>query len=75
MTLGELRQFVSSIQGLPDDALIKTQVTWRKHLRAVTVEEEDVGFCEYVKAVGSKGDVERKSGERTPARSAELSRQ
>lgn len=40
MTLGELRQFVSSIQGLPDDALIKTQVTWRKHLRAVTVEEE-----------------------------------
>jgi hypothetical protein len=51
-------------------------VTWRKHLRAVTVEEEDVGFRDYVKAVGSKGDVERrKSGERPPARSAELSRQ
>jgi hypothetical protein len=76
MTLGELRQFVSSIEGLPDDALIKTHVTWRKHLRAVTVEEEDVGFRDYVKAVGSKGDVERrKPGERAPARSAELSRQ
>jgi hypothetical protein len=84
MTLGELRQFVSSIEGLPDDALIKTQVTWRKHLRAVTVEEEDVGFRDYVKAVGSKGDAERsksgerageRSGERSPARSVDLSRQ
>jgi hypothetical protein len=72
----QLRQFVSSIEGLPDDALVKTQVTWRKHLRAVTVEEADVGVRDYVKAVGSKGDVERrKPGERTPARSAELSRQ
>lgn len=76
MTLGELRQFVSSIDGLPDDALIKTQVTWRKHLVAVTVEEEDVGFRDYVKAVGSKGETERrKSAERSPARSAELTPQ
>jgi hypothetical protein len=75
MTLGELRQFVSSIEGLPDDALIKTQVTWRRHLRAVTVEEEDVGFRDYVKAVGSKDDAERpKSGERSAPRSADLSR-
>lgn len=74
MTLGELRQFVSSIDGLPDDALIKTQVTWRKHLVAVTVEEDDVGFRDYVKAVGSKGDAERrKPAERSPSRSAELS--
>lgn len=74
MTLGELRQFVSSIDGLPDDALIKTQVTWRKHLVAVTVEEDDVGFRDYVKAVGSKGEAERrKPAERPPARSAELS--
>ncbi len=80
MTLGELRQFVSSIEGLPDDALIKTQVTWRKHLRAVTVEEEDVGFRDYVRAVGPKGDAERrksgdKTGEGSRARSADLSRQ
>jgi hypothetical protein len=62
--------------GSVDDALIKTQVTWRKHLRTVTVEDEDVGFRDYVKAVGSKDDVERrKSGERPPARSAELSHQ
>jgi hypothetical protein len=74
MTLGELRQFFSSIEGLPDDALIKAQVTWRRHLRAVTVEEDDVGFREYVKAVGSKGDAERsKSGARSSARSADLS--
>ena len=33
-------------------------------------------FRDYVKAVGSQDDVEhRKSGERSPARSAELSRQ
>jgi hypothetical protein len=48
-------------------------------LRAVTVEEEDVGFRDYVRAVGSKGDAERrKSGEqsrdRSPAESADLSR-
>jgi hypothetical protein len=35
-----------------------------------------VGFRDYVKAVGSKGDAERrKPAERSSARSAELSRQ
>jgi hypothetical protein len=51
MTLGELRQFVTSLEGLPDDALVKSRATWRRHLRALTVEEEDVGFSSYVLAV------------------------
>jgi hypothetical protein len=51
MTLGDLRQFLVSIEGLPDDALIKAKTTFGKHLRSVTVEEEDVGFREYIQAV------------------------
>lgn len=51
MTLGELRQFVTSLEGLPDDALVKSRATWRRHLRSLTVEEEDVGFSSYVLAV------------------------
>jgi hypothetical protein len=52
MTLGELRQFVASIESLPDEALIKTRTTFRRNLRSLTVEEDDVGFRDYVRAVG-----------------------
>jgi hypothetical protein len=55
MTLGDLRQFLASIENVPDDALIRTKVTLARHLRSVTVEEEDVGFRDYVRAV-SPGD-------------------
>jgi hypothetical protein len=65
MTLGDLRQFIASIESLPDEALIKTRVTLRRHLRSVTVEEEDVGFREYVQAVGA--DEAAETGERSSA--------
>ncbi len=51
MSLGDLRQFVASIEGIPDEAMIKARVTFGKHLRSVTVEEDDVGFRDYVRAV------------------------
>jgi hypothetical protein len=58
MTLGELRQFIASLESVPDEALITTRSTFRRHLRSITVEEEDVGFNAYVRAVGSteRGD-------------------
>ncbi|MBN2622316.1 MAG: hypothetical protein JXA83_03050 [Acidimicrobiales bacterium] len=61
MTLGELRQFIASLDGIPDEATIRTRATFRRHLRSVTVEEEDVGFSDYVRAVGDP-DRERPGG-------------
>jgi hypothetical protein len=52
MALGDLRQFLASIEGLPDEALIRAKVTsFGRHLRSLTVEEEDVGFRDYLRAV------------------------
>jgi hypothetical protein len=51
MSLGDLRQFVASIEGIPDESLVKARVTLGKHLRSLTVEEDDVGFRDYVRAV------------------------
>jgi hypothetical protein len=63
MSLGDLRQFLASIEGLPDEALIKARTTWGKHLRSLTVEEDDVGFRDYIKAVQSQeSDLGTKSG-------------
>lgn len=56
MTLGELRQFVASIENLPDEAPIKTRGTLRRRLREVTVEDDDGGFRDYVRAVSSDDD-------------------
>jgi hypothetical protein len=53
MTLGELRQFIATLESLPDEALVKARSTFRHHVRSVTVEEDDVGFNAYVRAVGS----------------------
>jgi hypothetical protein len=61
MTLGELRQFMASIDSLPDEALVKVRTKFRRHMRAITVEEEDVGFGDYVRAVGAP-DEEAKAG-------------
>jgi hypothetical protein len=51
MTLGDLRQFIASLDGLPDEATVKAKVSYGKHLRSITVEEEDNGFRDFVKAV------------------------
>jgi hypothetical protein len=52
MTLGDLRQFLASIGEVPDEAVIKARVTLGRQLRSLTVEEDDVGFRDYVRAVG-----------------------
>ena len=54
MTLGDLRQFVASLDGLPDEASVRARISFRKHLRSLTVEEDDVGFSDYLKAVGDE---------------------
>jgi hypothetical protein len=56
MTLGELRQFLASIENLPDESPIKTRVTLRRRLREVTVEDDDSGFRDYVRAVSSSDE-------------------
>jgi hypothetical protein len=53
MSLGDLRQFIGSLDGLPDEADVKARVTFRKYLREVTVEEDDSGFRDFVRAVDS----------------------
>lgn len=53
MTLGDLRQFLASIDAVPDEAVLKARVTLGHQLRSVTVQEDDVGFRDYVRAVGS----------------------
>ena len=55
MSLGDLRQFIGTLDGLPDEAQVKAKVTFRKLLRSVTVEEDDAGFRDFVRAV-EKGD-------------------
>ena len=65
MSLGDLRQFLASIEGLPDEALIKARTTWGKQLRSVTVEEDDVGFRDYLKAVQSDDDLDTPSAKST----------
>lgn len=54
MTLGDLREFVASLDGLPDEATVKARVTFRKRVRSVTVEEDDLGFRDYLRAVGKQ---------------------
>ena len=64
MSLGDLRQFIASLDGLPDEASVRARVSFRKNLRSVTVEEEDVGFSDYMRAVGSDG-AEAEAGRST----------
>lgn len=53
MTLGDLRRFVGSLDALPDEAVIKARTRFaRRTLRSITVEEDDDGFKDYIRAVG-----------------------
>jgi hypothetical protein len=63
MTLGELRQFLASVESVPDEALIRTRSTFRRYLRSLTIEEDDVGFGAYVRAVGSGESREARGSE------------
>jgi hypothetical protein len=53
MTLGELRQFIASIEGIPDEALVRTRARFGRYLRSLTVQEDDAGFRDYVRSVGT----------------------
>jgi hypothetical protein len=72
MTLGDLRQFLASIGEVPDEAVIKARVTLGRQLRSLTVEEDDVGFRDYVRAVGKgeSDDAEDAAPHVTGARSS-----
>jgi hypothetical protein len=58
MSLGDLRQFLASIENVPDEALLRAKVTMGRHLRSVTVEEDDIGFADYVRAVAPEEPAE-----------------
>jgi hypothetical protein len=66
MSLGDLRQFIGSLDGLPDEAEVKAKVTFRKHLRSVTVEEEDGGFRDFVRSVKPEGGADSRSARPEP---------
>jgi hypothetical protein len=74
MSLGDLRQFIGSLDGLPDEAEVKAKVTLRKHLRSVTVEEDDGGFRDFVRAV-EHGDDETRAEARKGRASKQQSRE
>jgi hypothetical protein len=74
MTLGDLRQFIASLDGLPDEASVKARVTFRKYLRELTIEEDDSGFRDFVAAVtpdaSERGNTGRGSSEPRQVRGA-----
>ena len=39
MTVGELRRFLDSLEGVADETPVKAKVAYRGHVRSVTVEE------------------------------------
>lgn len=60
MTLGDLRKFLASLDAITDEAPVKAKVTLRRHLRAVTVEDDDPGLKEYLRSIGFDEDAESK---------------
>jgi hypothetical protein len=57
MSLGDVRKFLGSIESLPDEAPVKAEVGWGKVLRSLTVEDEDVGFRDYIRSVAPDDDI------------------
>jgi hypothetical protein len=57
MTLGDVRKFLTSIENLPDESPVKARVGWGKILRELTVEDEDVGFRDYIRSVTPDDDI------------------
>lgn len=73
MTLGELREFVATLEALPDEATVRARLTLRKQVRSVTVEEDDTRFRDYTSALSEPDtpDVATKLGGRKERRTAE----
>jgi hypothetical protein len=56
MTLGDLRKFLASLDGVGDEAPVKARVTVAKGLRSITIEDDDPGLKEYLRSIGSDAD-------------------
>jgi hypothetical protein len=60
MSLGDVRKFLSSLDSLPDEAPVKARVGWGKVLRELTVEDEDVGYRDFIASVSGDSDTDTK---------------
>jgi hypothetical protein len=58
MSLGDIRKFLGSIESLPDEAPVKAKVGFGKVLRSLTVEDEEVGLSEYLRAIAPDDDTD-----------------
>jgi hypothetical protein len=58
MSLGDVRKFLTSLDSLPDEAPVKAKVGWGKDLRELTVEDEDVGYRDFLASVSGDGDID-----------------
>ena len=59
MTLGDIRRFLKSIEGIADDTPIKAKVTVQKRLVSLTVEEEDLEFRDYIRSVSLDDELDK----------------
>jgi hypothetical protein len=60
MSLGDVRKFLTSLESLPDEAPVKAKVGWGKVLRELTVEDEDVGYRDFIASVSGDSGTEAK---------------
>lgn len=56
MTLGDLRKFLASLDSIGDEAPVKARVTLRKHLRSMTIEDDEPGLQDYLRSIGLHSD-------------------
>jgi hypothetical protein len=56
MSLGDIRKFLGSIESLPDESPVKAKVGFGKLLRSLTVEDEEVGLTDYLRAIAPEAD-------------------
>jgi hypothetical protein len=59
MTLGDVRRFLKSIEGIADDTPIKAKTTVQKRLVSLTVEEEDSDFRDYLRSVSLDDELDK----------------
>ena len=65
MTLGDLRKFLASLDGIGDETPVKARVTLAKHLRSITVEDDEPGLKEYLRSIGTDPDDDSDSNSDT----------
>lgn len=58
MTLGDLRKFLASLDGIGDEAPVKARVTLAKRLRSITIEDDELGLKEYLRSIGTDADAD-----------------